>query len=149
MLHYTCKSFSSLSLEELYETMVLRQDVFVVEQDCAYLDADNKDQHCHHILGKDDDGHLHSYARLVPIQISYEKYSSIGRVITSADYRGMGEGKRLMIYSIEQIKLLYPTISIKISAQVYALPFYRSVGFVETGDRYDEDGIPHASMVLI
>jgi len=148
MLHYTFKKFDDLSLDELYQIMVLRQEVFVVEQDCPYLDADGKDQQCHHVLGIDDEGELHSYARLVPMGISYENYNSIGRVITSSHYRGKGEGKRLMQNSIRHIKVLYPNEATKISAQVYALPFYHALGFVETGDRYDEDGIPHAAMIL-
>lgn len=149
MLNYTISSFNNLTLDQLYELMVLRQEVFIVEQDCPYLDADSKDQGSHHVLGTDSEGKLHAYARLVPKGISYTKYNSIGRVITSKDYRGKGEGKRLMQKCIEGIKKLYPQESTKISAQVYALPFYVALGFQEMEiSRYDEDGIPHAAMLL-
>lgn len=148
MVKYALKKFEDLSLDQLYKIMALRQEVFVVEQDCPYLDADDKDQKCHHVLGTDNEGSLHTYARLVPKGISYPKYNSIGRVITSSSYRGKGEGKALMKYSINKIQKLYPTESTKISAQVYAIPFYSSLGFIENGDRYDEDGIPHAAMIL-
>lgn len=149
MLHYTIISFNDLSLDQLYGLMVLRQEVFVVEQDCPYLDADSKDQVSHHVIGMDTKGNIHAYARLVPKGISYSAYNSIGRVITSKEYRGKGEGKRLMQSSIEGIKQLYPGEATKISAQVYALPFYSSLGFQEMNiARYDEDGIPHAAMLL-
>lgn len=149
MLHYSITSFNDLTTDLLYRLMVLRQEVFIVEQDCPYLDADSKDQVSHHVLGTDTEGNIHAYARLVPKGISYPKYNSIGRVITSQDYRGKGEGKRLMQKSIEGIKKLYPGESTKISAQVYALPFYSALGFQEMDiSRYDEDGIPHAAMLL-
>ncbi len=149
MLQYSIKSFNDLTLDQLYRIMILRQEVFVVEQDCPYLDADGKDQESHHVMGTDSEGRIQSYARLVPKEISYPKYNSIGRVITSKDYRGKGEGKKLMQVSIDGIKQLYPNGTTKISAQVYALPFYRSLGFEELDDaRYDEDGIPHAAMIL-
>lgn len=149
MLDYIVKRFDDLTLIELYQIMVLRQEVFVVEQDCPYLDADGKDQASHHVLGFDADNQLQSYARLVPKGISYEQYNSIGRVITSSNTRGTGEGKILMQTSINHIKRLFPNEKTKISAQVYALPFYEALGFKETGDRYDEDDIPHAAMILI
>ena len=128
--------------------MILRQEVFIVEQDCPYLDADGKDLISHHVLGIDEHGKLQTYARLVPKGTSYPEYNSIGRVITSMAYRGKGEGKKLMRYSLSQIQKLYPTEITKISAQVYAIPFYESLGFKESGNRYDEDGIPHAAMLL-
>jgi len=148
MLLYKVKQYDKLTLDELYSIMVIRQEVFIVEQECPYLDADNKDQKCHHVLGTDPQGKLHSYARIVPKGISYEKYYSIGRVITSSAYRDIGEGKRLMQYCISEMKKLYNTGNCKISAQVHALPFYLNLGFAETGDRYDEDGIPHTAMIL-
>lgn len=148
MVSYASKKFQDLSTDELYQIMVLRQEVFIVEQDCPYLDADGKDQISHHILGTDSQGKLQTYARLVPKGGSYTEYNSIGRVITSMEYRGKGEGKKLMEYSVSQIQQLYPDENTKISAQVYALPFYEALGFKECGERYDEDGIPHAAMLL-
>ena len=148
MVKYTLKKFENLSLDTLYQIMVLRQEVFVVEQDCAYLDADDKDQKSYHVLGMDEEGVLQTYARLMPKGLSYLDYNSIGRVITSSSYRGQGEGKALMKFSIKQIQLLYPNETTKISAQVYAIPFYRALGFVESGDHYDEDGIPHVAMLM-
>ncbi|MFZ1751654.1 MAG: GNAT family N-acetyltransferase, partial [Saprospiraceae bacterium] len=77
---YTCKPFDVLDVHELYDIMRLRQEVFVVEQDCPYLDADGKDMFGHHMMGKDHNNKLHTYTRLLPVGISYDGYCSIGRV---------------------------------------------------------------------
>lgn len=148
MISYQLKHFNELNTKELFDLYQLRQEVFIVEQNCPYLDADKKDIHCHHVLGYDDKGEIHSYARLVPIGVSYPKHNSIGRVVTSRQYRGKGEGKLLMEYAIQSIRGLYPSEMTKISAQTYAIAFYEKLGFVPTGDEYDEDGIPHVAMVL-
>lgn len=146
MVNYSCKKFEELSLEELYAIMVLRQEVFVVEQDCPYLDADGKDQDSWHLLGYEDK-ELVAYTRLVPLGISYEKYPSIGRVITAQKVRGRGIGVELMEKSIQRCEDLFGKMPIKIGAQVYLLKFYNSLGFESVGDSYLEDGIPHISMI--
>ena len=145
-LNYICPSFNELSLQQLYDIMVLRQEVFVVEQDCPYLDADGKDQMSHHLMGYLD-GQLVAYTRLVPKGISYENYISIGRVITAQSVRRDGYGKGLMKRSIEQIRKLYGEQDIKISAQCYLLKFYKGLGFQPIGEEYLEDDIPHIAMI--
>lgn len=142
------KKFSKLELHEFYQLMALRQKVFVVEQNCPYLDADGKDQDSHHVMGFDQANRLVAYARIVPPEISYEKYSSIGRVVVAKSVRGTGTGKLLMEYAIEQTKDIHPAHNIKISAQVYILKFYRDLGFVDQGEEYLEDDIPHKAMTL-
>ena len=99
-------------------------------------------------MGKDDDGKLHCCTRLLPQGVSYDGFVSIGRVANSLDVRGTGEGKRLMNYSIDKIRVLYPGIPIKIGAQSYLKSFYESLGFVDIGIPYLEDGIPHIVMVM-
>ena len=146
-MNFTCKKFKELSLEELYDLMALRQEVFVVEQNCPYLDADGRDQKSHHVLGKNDDGKLVAYTRLVPPGLVYEKYAAIGRVVTSPLIRGNGTGKKLMEVSIEYCEKLWPEKSIKISAQTYLKKFYEELGFEQSGDGYLEDDIPHIPMV--
>jgi len=146
-LNYLLKPFSELSTTELYDIMALRQEVFIVEQDCPYLDADGKDLLAHHLMaykGKE----LMCYTRLLNKGISYDKYASIGRVVNSPKIRGKGEGLPLMIKSIEACKKLYPAIDIKISAQCYLQGFYEKLGFESNGDFYDEDEIPHMGMIL-
>lgn len=145
---YTCKPYTELTLDELYEILRARQEVFIVEQNCPYQDADGKDKYAHHLMGRSDDGALHCYTRLLPPGVSYEGYCSIGRVISSLRVRGQGQGKKLMEESISRISKLYPGVSVKIGAQAYLKRFYESFGFVDMGEPYLEDGIPHLIMVL-
>jgi len=147
MIVFKCLFFSQLSLEELYEIMALRQEVFVVEQDCPYLDADGKDKQAWHLLGYSQDQKLVAYTRLIDKGGSYKDYASIGRVVTSASVRKEGYGKLLMQESIRQTILLFNNPPIKISAQVYLDRFYRSLGFEPVGEGYLEDNIPHIAMI--
>ncbi len=146
-MRFKCLSFSQLSTQELYEVMALRQEVFIVEQDCPYLDADGKDQPAWHLMGFDDNQKLVAYTRLLDKGISYPKYPSIGRVVTSPAARGKGYGVSLMKESIKQIGTLFGKQDIKISAQVYLDQFYRSLGFEPVGEGYLEDNIPHIAMI--
>lgn len=147
-LTYSVKPFAKLSLTELYRILQLRQQVFVVEQDCPYLDADDKDQASIHVLGTDGKGVLHSYTRLVPLGLSYQSYVSIGRVVTSIASRRQGSGIELMQKSIAACRNTWPGMPIKISAQQYLIDFYQKFGFVPIGEGYLEDDIPHIAMVL-
>lgn len=147
-LTYSVKPFAKLSLTELYRILQLRQQVFVVEQDCPYLDADDKDQASIHVLGTDGKGVLHSYTRLVPLGLSYQSYVSIGRVVTSIASRRQGTGIELMQKSIAACRNTWPGMPIKISAQQYLIDFYQKFGFVSIGEGYLEDDIPHIAMVL-
>ena len=146
-MQFTLKSFQQLSIEELYEIMRLRQAVFVVEQDCVYLDADDKDQASLHLMGIEND-QLLAYARLMPHGLSYEGYPSIGRIITSEVGRGKGYGKLLVTKAIECCHQQWGKTAIKIGAQTYLLKFYQNFGFEVIGEEYLEDGIPHIHMVL-
>lgn len=125
--------------------MKLRQEVFIVEQNCPYLDADGKDLKSHHLmgyLGKE----LVAYSRLVFPGVSYKEIS-IGRVVSSGKYRQKGYGQELMRESIRQIEQLYGKVDIRIGAQQYLQRFYESFGFVWEGEPYMEDGIPHIIML--
>ena len=147
MCHFKCKSFSDLSLDELYEIMALRQQVFVVEQDCPYLDADGKDQLAWHLMGFDKNEKLIAYSRIVPQGISYENYPSIGRIVSSPSVRGKGVGKKLMVENLEWVEKLFKNKPVKISAQCYLIKFYESFGFKTIGEEYLEDNIPHIAMI--
>jgi ElaA protein len=148
-LQFTCVPFKDLTVYQLYDIMALRQEVFIVEQNCPYLDADGKDLLGWHLMGRNREGVLLAYTRLLPKGIAYDNYISIGRVITSNKGRGMGYGQQLMKESIVTIKDLYLNEPTKIGAQTYLLKFYQSFGFVSTGEEYMEDGIPHTAMVLL
>jgi ElaA protein len=139
------KPFQDLSPAELYNIMNLRNEVFIVEQNCPYMDADNKDQQCFHLMGIANDKLL-AYTRIVPPGLIY-KEPSIGRVATSPSARRTGLGKELMQRTIAEVNKLYGNIPIRIGAQFYLLSFYGSLGFKEEGEIYYEDGIKHIEMV--
>lgn len=144
---WTCKKMDELTTLELYLILKLRSEVFVVEQNCVYLDADGKDAAAYHLCGWLNNELLVAYARLLPPGISYVE-ASIGRVVTSAAHRKYGYGKTLMQKAIELISDLFKISSIKIGAQQYLIKFYNSVGFTVTSEPYLEDGIPHVEMLL-
>jgi len=142
---WTLKKFDELSVHELYSILRLRSEVFVVEQNCVFQDMDNKDQYCWHLMGWEKNV-LVAYTRLVPPGISYEM-ASIGRVITLQSTRGSGVGKQLMEKSIGEAERLFGKAPIKIGAQLYLREFYQSLGFIQSSDVYDEDGIDHIEMI--
>jgi len=147
MLTFSCLLFHDLTPFELYDIMALRQEVFVVEQNCPYLDADGKDLPAWHLMGRDEQGKLLCYTRLLPEGVAYPGYVSIGRVVSSPAARGTGAGRDLMRRSIQMCEQLFGNQKIKIGAQTYLLRFYESFGFQSTGEEYLEDGIPHTKMV--
>ena len=142
---WTCKAFNNLSPGELYSILQLRNEVFVVEQNCVYQDCDNTDQLSHHFMGFHQ-SKLVAYTRLIPPGVSYEEIS-IGRVVTSPSIRGSKTGKELMLRSIEKIHELFGKSPIKIGAQLYLKRFYKSLGFIQCSDVYLEDGIEHIKMI--
>ena len=145
MLTWQLKHFKELSGTELYAIMRVRQEVFIVEQNCPYLDADGKDIYCQHLIGYAD-GEIAAYARIVPPHVSYNE-PSIGRVITTAKFRTGGYGKLLMQKAITETINAYGAVDIRIGAQLYLKKFYESFGFIQQGDVYDEDGIDHIIML--
>ena len=143
-INWKLKKFSDLTPYELYDALKLRSEVFVVEQNCVFLDQDNIDQQCYHLSGYEQE-RLVAYCRIVPPGISY-KEASIGRVVTSPSIRKNGIGKELMLEAIEAISDLYRNVSIKIGAQLYLKKFYGLFGFEQISDVYLEDGVKHIYM---
>ncbi len=145
-LNYCIKSFDELTNNELYNLLRLRSQIFVVEQNCPYLDLDNKDQKSFHLLYYVNNEFAGS-TRLVPAGLSFEEIS-IGRVVIADTHRGLGLGKKLMEASIAGCREKFGNGPIRIGAQYHLSNFYQSLGFVERGEVYDEDGIPHIEMLL-
>ena len=143
---WVIKKFDELSPSELYAILQLRNEVFVVEQNCVYQDADNKDQMSYHFTGWEND-RLIAYTRLLPKGVAYNDYVSIGRVVTSPSARGTGIGKELIKNYLVQLKNLFVSVPIKIGAQIYLKTFYAEFGFQQTSDVYFEDGIEHIEMI--
>ena len=147
MLFFLTKQFDQLSINELYEILALRAEVFVVEQNCPYQDLDGKDKKALHVLGMQNNN-IVAYARILEKGIAYKNYSAIGRIVTHNSIRGKGYGDHLVRSAIEATKASYPDTSIKISAQAHLEKFYNELGFIFTGEAYLEDNSPHIGMVL-
>ena len=145
-LNWIFKKFDELTAAELYSIMQLRNEVFVVEQNCVYQDVDDKDQPSMHLCGWDV-ARLVAYTRIIPPGISYTE-ASIGRVVTSPAYRKTGAGRQLMKDSISRCYSEFNCTEIKIGAQIYLTDFYQSLGFTACSGQYLEDGIPHIEMIL-
>ena len=145
-LNWNFKSFEELSVTELYAILRLRNEVFVVEQNCVYQDADDIDKISFHITGWDEAA-LAAYCRVIPPGVAFNE-ASIGRVATLPAYRKTGSGKKLMNLGIGFTLKRFHCNKITISAQLYLQKFYESLGFVKISDTYLEDNIPHIKMQL-
>lgn len=139
------KKFIVLTAEELYSILQLRNEVFVVEQNCVYQDCDDKDKQSIHLSGYLH-GKLVAYARLLPVGISYAAGASIGRIVTSPAVRGKNVGRELMRIALKTSGELFGPTAIIISAQAHLKLFYEEFGFIAEGKKYLEDGIPHLQM---
>lgn len=145
MLNIKIKAFNELKLQELYDLLQLRSEIFVVEQDCVYQDLDGKDDIAIHVLGFKDNK-LIAYTRIFKTKDYFEE-ASIGRVVVSMKERHNKYGYDIMRASIEYIEQKLNQKIIRISAQTYLKSFYNNLGFYEIGEGYLEDGIPHISML--
>ena len=141
--NWTILPWHALTREDLYSILQLRQEVFVVEQNCPYLDADGKDDQALHLQGKQHD-QLIAYARIFPPQSNHMVV--IGRVIIHPSARGKGMGYTLMEKAHELSRLQYPGCSFFLSAQSHLSTFYGRLGYKQCGDGYLEDDIPHIPM---
>lgn len=136
------KSFEELTVDELYELLRVRTEVFVVEQDCVYQDMDGDDKQAIHVWLTQDDKVV-ALARVCPAGVHLPTIS-IGRVITTV--RGKGYGKQIMLAAIDVAQQYFGATSIDIEAQEYAKGFYQGVGFKQTSDTFMLDGITHIKM---
>ncbi len=141
------RTFSGLTAWQLHDILRLRQEVFAVEQYCVYLDVDGTDPESLHLWHESGDSII-AYARIVPPGVIYEQFASIGRVVVAAQFRKNGLGRKLMQEAIQICFRQFPDHAIMISAQVYLIPFYKSLGFSQSGSHYLLDAIPHVEMVL-
>ncbi|CAI8306264.1 MAG: Acetyltransferase [Flavobacterium sp. SCGC AAA160-P02] len=139
------KKFEDLTIENIYSILQLRSEVFVVEQNCVYQDLDNKDQIAYHVIGIKNN-QLIAYSRIFDSGDYFAK-PSIGRIVVKKEYRGFSLGYKLVKESIVFIEKTFTEKSILISAQKYLTKFYNTLGFVQQGEEYLEDGIPHVKMI--
>ncbi len=144
-LHWSWLRYEALRLDDLYDALALRSRVFSVEQHCPYLDPDGVDRQCWHLLGRDDAGVLRAYLRGVDPGVKYED-ASIGRVVTSPEWRGTGAGRALVAEGLRRMDAAWPGQGLRISAQAHLQRFYAGFGFQAEGNEYLEDDIPHIEM---
>ncbi len=146
------KAFTELSLNQLYDVLKLRIDIFVVEQTCFYPDLDGEkdqlDRHPQtlHLLGYQGE-QLVAYLRILPKGQSYPDNISIGRVVIAVNARECGLGHELMTEALQLCQHHFPHEQIKISAQQHLKSYYQKHGFTQVSDMYLEDGIPHIGML--
>ena len=149
MTNWQWSTFDQLSGADVYAVLALRQNVFIIEQNCPFADADWIDQESMHLLGwtnAEDKRELQSYLRCVAPGVKYPE-PSIGRVTSAFSRRGTGIGRELFAEGMRRTRLLYPEQRIRISAQLRLEAFYRGFGFETVSAPYDEDGIVHVEMM--
>jgi ElaA protein len=149
-VQWRCLPFAAMSAGTLYRLLRLRSEVFVVEQNCVFLDMDGLDADCMHLLGEtvDEQGEVHLIAstRLAPSGLAFAD-ARLGRVVTAPSARGGGIGHALMAESVRQLIALWGPQPIRIGAQAHLERFYNRHGFVSDNKPYIEDGIPHIEML--
>ncbi|WP_273211965.1 GNAT family N-acetyltransferase [Helicobacter rodentium] len=143
-MQFIVKKFEELTLDELYEILKIRVNVFVVEQKCAYQELDEKDRQSLHLYLRDSNG-IQAYLRILPAGLSYKEVS-IGRVLTLK--RNNGFGREILKEGIKIAREKLQAREIRIGAQVYAKGFYEKFGFQQASKEYLEDGILHIQMLL-
>ena len=140
------KRFKELSVEEIYQILKVRADVFIVEQKCIYKDIDGKDEKAIHVLGTENN-EIIAYTRILQNDEQYN-FPSISRVVVKKKNRGNKRGKKIMKETIKYIVEELKEKTIVLAAQKYLEKFYRELGFIAEGEEYLEDEIPHKKMIL-
>ncbi|TYR73140.1 GNAT family N-acetyltransferase [Rossellomorea vietnamensis] len=145
-MSWKIRKFDELTNSELYNLLKERTLVFVVEQNCPYLEVDGKDPFSYHLF-KEDDGEIIAYLRILPAGVSYQEVS-IGRVFVKKEFRGQGLAEELIKKGLKFIQKELNETNVKIQAQDYLRKFYGSFGFQAISETYLEDNIPHVDMLL-
>lgn len=140
------KKFNELSLEELYEIVKARVEVFVCEQEITCENEfDDRDRKAIHIFSMNN-GVVAGYIRILPKGIGYKEAVSIGRVLVRNEYRRSGVAQKLIKEGVRYAKENYEGENIVLSSQLYVKKLYETIGFKTISDVYDEANIPHIKM---
>ena len=139
--------FSELSIETLYDLLALRQSVFIVEQNSAFVDADGLDRVAWHLIGRTDGDVVCAYARVIVPGV-LGQMPVLGRVLTRSSMRGHGVGRLLVQTALSHTQSLWPELEIHAAVQSYLQSFYVQMGFIAIGQEYEIDGIPHLDMTI-
>ena len=140
------KRFKELSVEEIYQILKVRADVFIIEQKCIYKDIDGKDEKAMHVMGKNNN-EIIAYTRILEGGEDYD-FPSISRVVVKKENRGKERGRKIMKESIKYIVEELKEKTIVLAAQKYLEKFYKELGFIAEGEEYLEDEIQHQKMIL-
>ncbi len=144
-MEWKIKKFKDLDIEELYDILALRSEIFVVEQDCVFQECDGKDKSSYHLFCEDN-GEVVAYSRILPKGVSYDE-TAIGRVVVKKSHRGRGLAREMMLKAIDFVEADLKENNIKLQAQSYLIEFYKSCGFKQISEEYLEDNIPHIDML--
>lgn len=142
----TIKRFDQLTQMELYEILKLRNDIFIVEQNCPYPDIDGNDPQAYHLFASDSENHVCGCLRILKPGQTFEE-PAIGRLVVRADQRHGGLARRMMNHALSFMERELSENRVKIEAQEYLLSFYSSLGFRPCSKMFLEDGIPHVIML--
>ena len=143
-MNWLYSTFDDLTSKQLYDILKLRQDIFIIEQDCIYPDMDGSDAIAHHLMGYEDEK-LVAYLRVFDAGIKFDE-ASIGRIVIPFDKRGTGLGEELVTEGINRVEN-GTKVPIRIEAQAHLDKFYSRLGFVAEGEIYVVDGIDHIQML--
>ena len=146
-MRWILKKFQDLTVDEFHDILLLRINVFIVEQNCPYPELDDKDKIAFHLFGINKENKMIAYTRIFKPG-DYYKEAACGRVVVHQDYRNQKMGFQLVEQTIIEIHKLFGNTNSKIGAQTYLNNFYQSFGFHQVGDDYIEDGIPHIHMLI-
>ncbi len=139
---------SSISAKVMHEILMVRQEVFILEQCCLYADIDKFDMTAQHLVGRDSKGYLIAYCRLIGPGEHYQE-PAVGRVLVAKSFRGYGIARDLMRQAERRSEKLYQTRNIRLNAQSYLQAFYETLGYKYVKGPYDEDGISHVEMLKV
>lgn len=118
--------------------MAVRTTVFVMEQGIPLeIEQDEWDAKSIHVLLSINSKDVGT-GRLLPT-------GYIGRVCVIKEFRGTGEGRKIMTALIEEAQKQGMN-EVALSSQVQAADFYKSLGFEQVSEEYEEAGIPHIKM---
>lgn len=146
MTTWCYRSWSELTCDALYEILITRSQVFVVEQTCPYLDADGLDRQSWHLWQEGPGGRVLAYLRVMPPGLKHD-LPSLGRIVTAPQARRSGLGRPLIAEGLRRLAGQFGDVAVQISAQLYLEKFYGELGFARSSPEYDEDGIPHIEMI--
>ncbi len=144
-MEWKLSEFEELGCRRLYQILLLRIEVFMVEQNCLFQDLDGLDPECRHMFCLEH-GELLAYQRLLPPGLYYPE-SAIGRIVVAPAARGRDLGRALVQRGIDHNCRQWPDSNIRINAQSYLRRFYQGLGFEDDSEEYMEDDIPHVQML--